>query len=76
MTEQEVIDWRVLNYLAGQQPLQCREIKDGLETFDQWTIRLSLKRLMKAGDVREIRGKSGPIYYERAHGGYGPKGAA
>lgn len=70
MTREQAFDYRVMQFLAGQDPMQCHQIAAGMaeSVFD---VRGALVRLMKSQDVREIRGR-GPIYYERTHGGYSP----
>jgi len=77
MTEQEAFDARALMMLAGQQPMSCSELARHLGS-DPLTTRESLKRLKKAKEVIEIERQSGPLLYEKAHGGYSPwpKGAA
>lgn len=78
LTKDQAFDHRVLTYLAGQNPLECRQIAEGLRA-NPFDVRASLLRLMKSGHVRErtvVIGARSTIVYERAHGGYSPDPAA
>lgn len=70
LTKDQAFDERVMLFLAGQEPLQCHELAQHLNS-DPFTTRHALLRLMKAGRVIETRRRDG-IVYERAHGGYSP----
>ena len=80
LTKEQAFDARVMMFLAGQDPMRCTEIADGMEE-NEFDVRRSLIRLMDRGDIHKQYLKHGAKpgdYYERAHGGYSPepKGAA
>ena len=77
LTKDQAFDAKVLMMLAGQKPMSCAELAKHMNS-DPFTTRCSLRRLKKAKEVLEIERQSGPILYEKAHGGYSPepKGAA
>lgn len=72
MTPNDAFDHRALLMLAGQDPMQCHDLAELLKS-DPFTTRQSLLRLMKTGEVIEMRKRDG-IFYEKAHGGYSPGG--
>lgn len=74
LTKDQEFDTRLMTMLEGQDPIQCHNLAEILNS-DPFTTRASLLRLMKSGDVIETR-KRDAILYERAHGGYSPTGGA
>ena len=73
MTEQDAFDIRVRVMLEGQDPIQCHDLADCLDR-DPFSTRQSLLRLMKRGEVIEMRKKNG-IFYVKASGPDGGRSA-
>ena len=76
LTKEQAFDARVMMFLAGQDPMRCTEIAEGMEE-NEFDVRRSLIRLMDRGEVfkQYLKHTAKPdYYYERARGGYSPTG--